>query len=220
MCGASKEQKETYQTQKDITSNALSQAKQIFGDSASVFSDISDALSPIVHGGPDQYGFSAAEDSALRSQAVTQSGVAARNAISSVNASISAVGGGNIALPSGAAIGAQTAVANSAAMNSANQQLEITKAGYATGRQNFFEAEKGLSEAPGVFNPSTGATNAASGAAEGQARTANEIAASNNSWEQAVSGALGGVVGGIASGGMKNLGAGVGFFGQNAPAPA
>ena len=47
--------------------------------------------------------------------------------------------------------------------------------------------------------------------------TANEIAAANNSWVQAVTGAAGGIAGDVVTGGMKNIGAGRGFFGGQKP---
>lgn len=213
MCGASSEQKDTYKQQSQLFGQMKDQATQVFGKSTNVFTDLFDAFSPVVAAGPNQEGFSAAEKSALQSQAITQTGVSYENARKAVGERIAAQGGGNMALPSGASIGAEVELANAGAAQTAGQLGEIERADYATGRDNFFKASQGLNGSTEVFNPSTGAGNAATGAGSAAASTANEISQANNSWMTAVSGALGGVAGAVATGGMSNLGKGLTFFG-------
>lgn len=180
-----------------------SQAQQVFGGSSSAFNDLMDAYSPIVSAGPNQQGFSPGELSNLNSQAVTQSGVAARNASTAVKEAQAAVGGGNVALPGGAAIGTNLSVANSASQNEANELNQINEANYQTGRQNFFQAAEGLQQAPSVFNPATSAGEAATNSGTAAANTANQIAQENNSWVTAVTGALGGIAGSAIQGEME-----------------
>jgi hypothetical protein len=216
MCGATSSQNQIEQGQQSLFNTMTSQAQQIFGSSSEVFGDLVKSFAPIVEAGPNQEGFSAPEKSALDSQAITDSGNAYRNASTSVKEAEAAVGGGNVALPGGANIGRDLSVSTSAAENTANELNQIEQNDYAQGRQNYFQAASGLAGAPQVFNPATSAGEAATGSGSAAANTANQIAQENNSWVSAVTGALGGVAGSVVSGGMKNLGAGVGFFGQNA----
>ena len=56
-------------------------------------------------------------------------------------------------------------------------------------------AQAGAEAAPSVFSGSTGAVNALTGSSSAAGNTANQIATQNNSWVQAVTGALGGIAG-------------------------
>lgn len=213
-CGASSQQNQAQAAQAAAYTAMTQQAQQVFGASSQVFKQLQSTFAPTVAAGPSQQGFSAAEDANLRSQAITQSGIAARNAKQSVDQSIAAQGGGNNpALTSGTNTGIDLAVANAASQNTANQLGQITEANYATGRQNYDTAVAGLTGSTNVFNPASTAGNAATGAGEASASTANQIASQNNSWVQAVTGALGGIAGSVATGGMSNLGKGLSFFG-------
>lgn len=195
MCGATSAQNTDEKAQQSLFQQMSGQAQQVFGGSSSAFNDLMGAYSPIVSAGPDQQGFSPAELSNLNSQAVTQSGVAARNASTAAKEVQAAVGGGNVALPGGAAIGTNLSIANSASQNEANELNQINEANYQTGRDNFFKAAEGLQAAPNVFNPATSAGEAATSSGTAAANTANQIAQENNSWVTAVTGALGGIAG-------------------------
>jgi len=219
-CGASNEQKQIEKKQAGWFDTAMNQAQQIFGNSSAAFQDLMNTFAPTVAAGPNQQGFSAPEEAALKSKAITESGEAYRDASTAVKEANAAAGGGNMALPGGAEIGRNIQVANAAAKNTANELNQIEQANWATGRENYNRATAGLAEAPNVFNPSTGAGSSATSSGSSAAETANKISEANNSWISGVTGALGGIVGGIATGGMKNLGEGVGFFGQNRPPAA
>lgn len=212
-CGATGAQNTDEKQQQSLAQTMQSQAQQVFGASSSTFNDLMGAYSPIVAAGPNQKGFSPGEESNLNSQAITQSGVAARNAMTAVKEANAAEGGGNTALPGGAAIGTNLSVANSASQNEANELNQINEANYQTGRQNFFQAATGLNNAPNAFNAATSAGEAATNSGVAASNTANQIAQENNSWVTAVTGALGGIAGDVVSGGMKNLGNGKSFFG-------
>jgi hypothetical protein len=212
-CGASKEQTESYNTQKNLTSTAIQQAQQEFGSASSVFNSLYNSFAPIVNAGPNQKGFSAAEDSALKSGAITNTGEAYRHASTAVKEAGAAVGGGNEYLPGGAEIGRNIEVANEGAERTADSLNKIDQANYETGRENYFKAAEGLNAAPGAFGTANSGMTDAIGSGEDQAKTANDIAAANNSWVSSVTGALGGIGGAVVSGGMSNLGKGKGFFG-------
>lgn len=193
MCGATSEQKNTYADQSNLFKTMTSQAQQIFGNTSKVFQDIVGAFTPILKAGPDQEGFSKAVKSGLQSQAITRTGTAYQHAKEAVGNAISAVGGGNVYLPSGADIGANVQIANEAAGKTADELTNIDLASKEAGRQNFMGAAGVLSNAPNMFSASTNANNAAVGAGNATADTANQIAAANNSWVNAAFGALGGI---------------------------
>ena len=202
MCGASSEQKEIEQKQSALLDQMMNQSQEVFGDSSQVFKDLQSSFSPIVAAGPNQNGFSPAEESALRSNAITETGQAYRNASTAVKEANAAFGSGNEFLPGGSEIGRDVQVANQGAAQTAGALNKIDLANAQTGRENYFEAAKGLAGTPEVFNPATGAGNAATNAGSAAAETANEIAQENNSWVSAVTGALGGIAGSAASGFM------------------
>ncbi|MBS1799559.1 MAG: hypothetical protein JSS95_07000 [Acidobacteria bacterium] len=205
-CGASSQQTQTYNQQTQLSQQIMQQGQQVFGDSSKVFSDLVSSLAPTVSAGPNQEGFSAAEKSALQSQAITNAGVAYKNAKAATGNAIAAQGGGNTGTVSGANLGIEAKLAASASQNTADQLNQINLNDYQQGRENYNNAVNDLAGTTNVFNPATNVDNSATGALEGQAKTANDIASQNNSWVQAVSGALGNLGGVAVDGFMNNLG--------------
>jgi hypothetical protein len=218
-CGATASQVAIGKSQQALMDQVTQQSKDIFGGSSSVFNDLLNTFAPTVAAGPNQRGFSAPEKSSLDSSAITNTGEAYAHASRAAREAEAAVGGGNTYLPGGTDIGINTSIANEGAKQTASALNQIQEADFATGRQNYENATKGLESATSVFNPATEAGNAATNSGEAAEKTANDIATQDNSWVSAVTGALGGIVGTVATGGMKNLAQGVGFFGQNAIAP-
>jgi hypothetical protein len=217
-CGATSAQTEIQTAQINEMNTLTSEAQAEFGQASTVFNDLYAAMSPIVAAGPDQEGFSTAEKQNLDSTATTGAGEAYSSAAQSVRQQEAAADGSNF-VPSGANAQINAEVAGQAANQESSSLNQIEAADYATGRSNFFTASGDLAAATGTYNPATGAANAGTAAGSAASTTANQIAQEDNSWVQAVTGALGGVAGGIATGGMSNLGKGVGFFGGGAPAP-
>lgn len=206
LCGATAAQTSAQQAQATFYTQATQQASQVFGAGSQVFQQLQKTFAPIVAAGPSQEGFSATELANQRSQAITNNGIATRNAQQAAGESIAAEGGGNNpALQSGQNAGVKASIDIAGAENTANALSTITSNDYATGRQNYEQAVAGLESAPGVFSTSTGATSAATGAGEASANTANQIAQAANSPLQAAFGALGGVAGSFASGGFSKL---------------
>lgn len=212
-CGASNEQKDIEKKQSGLMDQMTQQAQQIFGSSSTVFKDLINTFAPTVAAGPNQRGFSLPEKAAMDSAAITNTGRAYKNASQAVRQGNAAYGGGNESLPGGADIGRNLSIANEGAARTADSLNQIEQADWATGRQNYDFATQGLAGAPNVFGAATSAGDAAVGAGNAAANTANQISQQNNSWVSAVTGALGGVAGDVATGGMKNLGEGKGFFG-------
>jgi hypothetical protein len=201
LCGPSADQTSVMNTQLALTQQAQQQSQAIFGESSTVFGDLMKSFAPIVAAGPNQQGFSAQENANLNSQAVTQGGVAYRNAKTAVGNAQAATGGGNVVLPSGAQIGTDASLAASAAENTANQESQITEQNYATGRQNYEQAAADLEGAPSVFGTSTNAIGTAGNISGQAANTANTINQQDTAWQTAAIGALGSL-GGAALGGL------------------
>jgi hypothetical protein len=217
MCGPTGAQNAIQGQQSQFSQQLTQQAGTIFGSSSNVFNDLVGSFAPTVAAGPSQNGFSAQEKSGLDSQAITDTGNAYKNAKAAVGDAASAVGGGNTGdVTGGSTTGADLSVANAAAAQTSDELGQINLADEQQGQQNYDNAASGLLNSTSVFNPSTDASGAATKQQSATADTANQIATQDNSWMQAVSGALGAVGGAVATGGMKNLGSGVGFFGQNA----
>lgn len=204
-CGASAAQNAAQTAQASAYTQMTQQATQVFGSDSSVFQNLQQTFQPTIAAGPSQQGFSAAEQSSLNSQAITNGGIAARNAKQATGEAVAAQGGGNnAALQSGVDTGIEAQVNESAAENTANQLGTIQNANYAQGNQNYNNAVAGLAGSTNAFNSANAAGSAATGAGVASANTANQIATQNNSWMQAVSGALGGVGAaalGVATGG-------------------
>lgn len=212
-CGASADQKAVGAAQSNFFTQATNTAQQVLGAASSVFKNLMSTFSPIVAAGPSQKGFSLAQESDLRSQAITQTGVAYKNARAATGEAEASQNGGNVVLPGGANIGRDVALANSAAAQTSGELSQIEEADYAQGNKNYEEAVSGMEAAPNVYGTAVSAENAATGAGKAASDTQNQITADNQSWMQAVSGALGGITGDVVTGGMSNLGKGVGFFG-------
>lgn len=206
MCGASEQQKDTYQEQSDLFKQMSQQSASVFGSASNVFTDLNSALAPIVAAGPNQKGFSAAEDAALHSQSITATGQGYKNAKQALGEINSARGGGTTALPGGAVMGENEQLAASAANEGASESNQIEQSNWATGRQNFFNAIQPLESSTNVFNPATGAGEGATGAGSAASSTANEISQANNSWVGAVTGMLGGIASNLVAPGSSLLG--------------
>ena len=166
------------------------------------------AFSPLVQAGPNQYGYSATQDAALRSQAITQGGVEAKNVQQAVGDQFAASGGGagymgragasggEVMIPSGARTAEAGRIDTALAENTSNQLLNITNQGYQQGRQNWASAVQGELAAPGLFNPATSAGSAAG--TIGQSAFGMQDTLQKERKSSGVMGALGGVLGGIA----------------------
>lgn len=218
MCGATGAQNAIEGQQQSFYGTMINQAQQVFGNSSQVFNNLMSTFQPIVAAGPNQQGFSATELSALNSQAITNVGQGYNNAKEAVGNSLAAQGGGTAVLPGGAGIGVQDSLAENAANQTSSELNQITQANYSTGRQNYLNAVQGEMAAPGVFGTAANFAGEATGSGTAAANTANQIATQQNSWVQAVTGALGGIAGAATTGGFNLLGQAA-QAGGGAPSP-
>jgi hypothetical protein len=172
MCGASSSQNEIAQQQQQNFQTLQNQAGQVFGQSSQIFNQLNSAFSPILAAGPGQPGYTPAELSNLQSQAVTQGGIATRNAEQAAGERSAAQGGGTAVLPSGATLDMNANIAEAGAANTANSLAQINLNNAALGRQNWMQAAGVLAGAPSVYGEAnsfnaggTGAGQAAMGGA-------------------------------------------------------
>ena len=201
-------QQEDIQTMHDYNAQ---QAKQ-YANQTALYAQVKSVLDPIFNAGPNQQGMSPAELNTLNAQAVEGTAENYSAAGKAVGEATAAEGGGDNPLPSGAQTQLKQEVANSAAEQESSEETQIQGADYQQGQQNFTNAEQGEMAIAAGENPIGYASNAIN--AEGTAGSeANAIASENTSWVNAAIGAAGAIGGGIATGGMSNLGKGVGFFG-------
>lgn len=210
-CGATAAQTNLQNAQTSAYTTMTQQAQQVFGQDSTVFNDLQASFAPIVAAGPNQQGFSAAENANLNSEAITETGQAYKNARQAVGEQQASQGGGNTGdVFTGSTNATNVNLATSAANQTASELGTITENNYATGRQNYANAAAGLEGATNSFNSATSSGNAATTSGSAAASTANEIAGQNNSWVNAVTGALGGIAGAAVTGGLSLIGSGSG----------
>jgi hypothetical protein len=139
-------------------------------------------------------GFSAAENATLTGGAINSAATANRNA--QVVAGSSA--GGNTGVTTGGEKQLQAGIASNVGTNLASNENQINLENAQTGRQNFFNAEAGLSGAASLYNPTgyAGAANTAGGQAFGEATQINQ---EKNQEEADIGGVVTGLAGGFAN---------------------
>lgn len=191
------QQQSLSQTMTDAFSQRLDMQNQIF-------SNLNQALSPIVAAGPGQRGGSPQQWAAENSLAISNAAAASRNARQSVNAQLAGQGGGGT---SGQISGIQSQIAGTLASNAETQLSNATEENlvhqYDVGNQNFFKATQGeqtLGNAQDALQFGQGAV----GTTESAFNEANKV----NSEKGSILGDIGKVVGlgGQALGGVLGLG--------------
>lgn len=195
-CGASGAMKSAENAESQVSQSMNTDFGTVFKENQGVLSSLTSALEPIVSAGPNQKGFSPAEEAAMRTQAMDTTSAAGRQASNAVRQELASEGGGNSYLPSGSDAAINAGLAEDTAQKNAAEQLGITQADYGQGRQDFFNAEGALATAPGALeNPATAAGEAAAGAASSALQGADTVNQANNAWE----GELGGMIGQLGS---------------------
>lgn len=177
--------------QKNFYSTLQNNYTQQFNGQSAILSKLSSSFEPILSAGENQYGFSAPEDAALRTQASEATAAQYQNAKKATGEAISSIGGGNAVLPNGTSAELIAENANKAAADESTKQLGITTAGYETGRENFDKAASVLGGVSAQMNP-TAYASSASTAGNDAFSSADSIWQANNSAWQTLAGAAGG----------------------------
>lgn len=138
LCKMSADQGLATYNSKQMMNSFMSDATQRFGAQSGLINQLATQAGNIYAAGPNQQGFSPAEQAALNTQ--TEEGVASnyQNAKAATNASLANVGGGgNTFLPSSVGAGLTAQNANAAMATKSYLQNQNTLANYAQGRQNW-----------------------------------------------------------------------------------
>jgi hypothetical protein len=198
MCGPSNAQQQLSSEQSNFFNQLTQSYAQNFGEQQGVLNSLNSALSPILEAGPNQMGFSAAENAALTGGAISTSAENARNA--QVVAASSE--GGNTGVTTGGEKQLQAQIASNAGVGLSGEENQINLANAATGRQNFFNAEAGLAGVAGMENPvpTAGVANNAGGTAFGEATTIQNM---RNQEQSDIGGAVAGLALAPFTGGMS-----------------
>lgn len=196
--GPSEEEKNLQAKQAEFYDTLTKDYKAAFDHQTAILQAMDKAWMPILDAGINQYGFSTAEDKTLRSQAIEGTAQSFKNAqVALNNRNVSPAGpGGEEIIPSGATAQLNEELAAGTASTESNQLLDITKAGYQTGRQNYIAASEALGGVAKSYDPTayiSGANQAGSGAFS-SADIINKEQQASSAWS-----VVGGVLGGAAS---------------------
>ena len=198
MCGPSGQQRNIAGSQQSFFQQLQQSYATNFGNQQAILSSLNNALQPILQGGPNQMGFSAAENAALTGGAINASAAQNRNA--QVIAASSA--GGNTGVTTGGQKQLQAQIASNAGTNLSSNLNQINLANAQTGRQNFFTAEGALGGVAGQYNPN--ATAGIANAAGGQAfNEATQIQNMQNQEQADIAGGIAGLALAPFTGGMS-----------------
>lgn len=192
MCGATSAQNNLQAEDLQTLQEYNSAFQQQYGNQQAIYGNVTSVLDPILKAGPNQQGFSTAEENTLNSQAVEGTAENYAGAAKAVNEQIGAEGGGNTPISTGGQTELKEEVAQSAANTESGEETQIQEQNYQTGRQNFENAVSGEMAVASGENP-IGYEEAATGQANATGNEANAIAQENNSWYNAALGAAGSI---------------------------
>lgn len=152
MCGPSGQEKQIADSTQAFMGELTSAFAEEFGAQSLLTSNMTKALEPIMAAGPNQPGYSAAENAALTSNAINTNAANVRNA--QVASAVGRAGSaGSDYLPSGADQQIKAEIASSGAQNLSREENQIAINSAEVGRENFFNAEKGLAGVAQIENP-------------------------------------------------------------------
>ena len=209
--GASPQETSIANMQQGFYQNLFQNYQQQFANQTSILKSLTQSFQPILSAGINQFGYSPAEEAALRTRASEGTasiyGQAARalgqettNMTGTLGRGPGGAGsvasGGETYIPSGQVGYLQAGLAGKAAQQEAAQQLGITTSGYDIGRQNYLQAANLLGGVASQYNPVPYA-NAGTAAGENAFKSADTVAKENaaaSPWSM-VGGLLGGVAG-------------------------
>ncbi|MBS1816212.1 MAG: hypothetical protein JSS87_15180 [Acidobacteria bacterium] len=205
--GASPVQEELAERQKEFGQTLQNDYGSTFANQQNVLGSLNKTLQPIVEAGVGQYGFTNAEDAAMRTQASSGTAQQYQNARRAIGQAQAAQGGGNEFLPTGSNAQVNATLARGAAQQESGQQLGITSKGYKQGRQNFMNAVNAEQGVANTYNPQSfisGAQNGISSAYDMESKN-KQLNDAANPWTS-----VGGLLGGVAGSFLGPIGTSVG----------
>ncbi len=211
MCGPSGSQKQLAAQEADFSTTLNQNYAKNFAAQSSILQNLTRMFTPIAEAGPDQQGFGSQELAALNTQIGEGSGANYGKASRALNTVLASRGGGNEVLPTGGEAALRETLASSAAQEASQEELAVTRANYAQGRQNWSQATAGLDALAGQYNPNAiaGEATGANTSAFGEATKIQEM---QNQKEMAIAGGITSLAMGAATFGAGAMGGG-GFGG-------
>lgn len=202
-CGPSGAEKELAGQEQSFSQMLQENYQTQFANQSQVLSTLNHTLTPIVDAGPNQQGYSAPELAAMNTQAINSTGANYKNAAQALNGQLAGRTSAN-GLESGVDQQLKAALASTAAGTLSNEQADIIKGNYATGRANFQNATGGLQALSGDYNPESyaGLTSQSNNQAFGQA---DKINTENQQFTKDLVGGITSLAGPLISGGMSAL---------------
>jgi len=198
LCKVTGEEKNAANNLQQMTDTLKGSFGTAFAGQQAILDNIDKSIKATIAAGPSQYGFSAQQDAALRTQASEGTAGAYKMARQATGEALAAVGGGNKFLPSGTAATLRAEAANRAAAQEASQQLGITTAGWQTGRENYLNAVGIGQKSAQILDPTAYSSQALSGARD--TFEAQHAMATEPTTAGVVGGILGSVAGSVAGG--------------------
>jgi hypothetical protein len=190
-CGVPPGQAQLAESQSNFYNSMTAQSKAEFAQATTISDQLEKEFSPVFAAGSEQYGFSKAEDTALRTESTDTMAAAAHNAVQASRTQQAGEGGGNEFVPQGANRAITAGINVSAADEAAKEQLSITEKGYETGRENWKVAAQGLETAMNPYSAPTSTAGVTNSSGEAANQTDQAIAEESSSWINLVSAGLG-----------------------------
>jgi hypothetical protein len=190
-CGVPAGQQALATAQTNFYNQMTQQSTQEFAQAQAISQQLQQEFSPIFALGPNQYGYSKAEDVALSTEITDTTAAATRASIMASRTQQAGEGGGNGYTPQGANAALTAGINTAGTLQAAQQETAKTVAGYNQGFQNWELAAQGLETAMNPYGAATstaGTTNQAGSAAN---QTETDIAEESSSWMGLVSAGLG-----------------------------
>lgn len=153
MCGPSSAQQSVASSESTFMGALMQNYNTNFAEQQSVLANLNQTLGPIVAAGPNQQGFSPQELAAQNTQAIDTTAGNYKNAAIGLNDQLAGRNDSGNLPESGVDQTLKEQLASSAAGQLSQEQLGITQANYATGRQNFESAVSGDEALAGIYNP-------------------------------------------------------------------
>jgi hypothetical protein len=198
MClgGASSAANANEQTEQEFMNTLQSEQSTQFQNEQVAQNQLQKAWSPIVAAGPNQYGFSTAEDQQLQGNIENAGAQATENTENAAQLRQQQATGGAGGGPAGGQAALDAQIAATGAQSTATNLAQEKEAGYQTGRANFLAATGGEEAVANLASP-TSFANSATGAAGASNQAVNLVDTenANSLLNKVVGGAVGGAAG-------------------------
>jgi hypothetical protein len=202
MSGPTSQQLQLQQEEIDAYQSAQQMTQEQYADQQAIYGPMAQQFQAILAKGPNQEGFTTAEENDLNAQAVEGTAENYSAAARATGEKLATEGGGSTTLTSGQQAEVQSQTAQSAAQEESKEESQIKQADYTQGLNEWQQAAGGLETIAAGENP-LGFENAETSSGSAASTTASQIASEEDSWINAAIGAVGTAAGGWASGGFK-----------------